>query len=206
MKGVIYCYHCIITGKKYIGKTLYERRRKEDHKYNVKKGTYTKFYNAVRKYGWENFIYGIVEIENQNLLAEKEIHYINYYDTYVNGYNLTIGGEGKSGWKATEQTKEKMRQANLGKRHTKESKEKIRQSKKNCKPTFLGRKHTEESKEKMRRKRLGKPFLGKHNNHKNTKWWNNGQKNKRGVECPGTEWILGRLPLKPYNRKNKNVQ
>ena len=31
-----------------------------------------------------------------------------------------------------------------------------------------------------------------------------GQKNKRSVECPGTEWILGRLLLKPYNRKNKN--
>ena len=31
MEGIIYCYHCIPTGKKYIGKTLYEAKRKQDH-------------------------------------------------------------------------------------------------------------------------------------------------------------------------------
>jgi hypothetical protein len=32
--------------------------------------------------------------------------------------------------------------------------------------------------------------------HKNTKWWNDGQINKRSVECPGNNWVLGRI--KPH--------
>jgi hypothetical protein len=30
-------------------------------------------------------------------------------------------------------------------------------------------------------------------NLKGTKWWNNGTSNKRCIECPGDEWILGRF-------------
>jgi len=43
-------------------------------------------------------------------------------------------------------------------------------------------------------------FVGEHNSHKGTKWWNDGQINKRSVECPGKEFIPGRIPLGPYNR------
>lgn len=30
-------------------------------------------------------------------------------------------------------------------------------------------------------------------NHSGTKWWNNGKQNKRSKDCPGEEWILGKL-------------
>ena len=83
MEGIIYCYHCTLTGKKYIGKTLYEKRRKDDHKYNASTGTSTKFYNAVRKYGWDNFVYGIVETVEANLLEDVEKYYIQKYDNVV---------------------------------------------------------------------------------------------------------------------------
>lgn len=29
--------------------------------------------------------------------------------------------------------------------------------------------------------------------HKGTRWWNNGQINKRSIECLGKEWILGKV-------------
>jgi len=204
MEGIVYCYHCVITGKKYIGKTLYEKRRRDDHKYNVSNGTSTKFYNAVRKYGWENFVYGIIEIVEANLLEDMEKYYIQKYNTMNDGYNMTIGGDGKFGWKVSPQTREKMKNSAKGRILSEETKRKISETKKGCFGTFTGKKHTQETKEKIRNKNKGKPFHGIHNNNQGTVWWNNGQINKRSVECPGGEWKSGRLSLKPYKRKEQN--
>lgn len=201
MEGIIYCYHCILTGKKYIGKTLYEKKRKDDHKYNVSTGTSTKFYNAVRKYGWENFVYGIIEIVEANLLEDMEKYYIQQYNTMNDGYNMTIGGDGKFGWKASSETKEKMKNSAKGRILSEETKRKISESKKGCFGSFTGKKHTEQSKQKISQIHKGKPFPGIHNSSKETKWWNDGQINKRSVECPGKDWKIGRLPLNPYKRR-----
>jgi group I intron endonuclease len=97
MKGVIYCYHCIPTGKKYIGQTIQEEIRKYRHSTDSKR-LYCKFYNAVNKYGWENFIYGIIGEYELELLNEKEIYYINEYNTYKSGYNMTLGGNGRKAY------------------------------------------------------------------------------------------------------------
>ena len=51
-------------------------------------------YNAMKKYGKENFyVETIEEVSNKNL-NEREIYWIAYYDSFNNGYNSTIGGEG----------------------------------------------------------------------------------------------------------------
>ena len=61
----------------------------------------TKFYNAIRKYGWHNFNHDILEwVEVETLeelmstLKNKEKYYIEQYDSYHNGYNSTLGGDG----------------------------------------------------------------------------------------------------------------
>ena len=108
MTGIIYCYYCIPTGKKYIGQTVYEERRKRQHRHDCKRGIDNKFYRAVRKYGWDQFIYGIIEEYEIEFLAEKEIHYINHYDTYNNGYNSTTGGDGVGGCSPSKETRKKM--------------------------------------------------------------------------------------------------
>lgn len=108
MTGIIYCYYCIPTGKKYIGQTVHEERRKRQHKCDCKRGVNNKFYLAVRKYGWNKFIYGIIDEYETELLNEQELFYIHYYDTYNNGYNSTLGGEGMSGYKISEETRQKM--------------------------------------------------------------------------------------------------
>jgi group I intron endonuclease len=217
MKGVIYCYHCIPTGKKYIGKTKNKYHRKKRHEHNVRKGQVSKFYNAVRKYGWENFIYGIIEEFDIELLNEQEIYYIKFYNTYTNGYNMTTGGDGNTipgelckirsreailGKPRTEETKKKLREAHLGKpKHNEESKRKIREANLGKKYNLELRKklseirkgckgtpHTEETKKKLS-EIAAKRNIGK-------KWWNDGHQNKFVLECPGENWIPGRCKKK----------
>jgi group I intron endonuclease len=200
MKGVIYCYHCIPTGKKYIGKTKYEKRRKEHHNYMVKTGSKRKFYSAVRKYGWENFIYGVIEECDIPTLTQKEIFYITEYNTFKCGYNSTLGGDGKSGWNHNAETKEKIRKSNIGKIRSEEIRKKLSEAHKGQIPWISGKNHTPETREKMKQSHL-RNSISNHNTHKSSKWWNNGKINKRSVECPGDEWKCGRLKLKPYNRR-----
>lgn len=145
MKGVIYCYHCILTGKKYIGKTRNEKIRKRAHRYKAKKGIKNNFYNAIRKYGWENFVYGIVDEFDMLLLDEKEIYYIDFYDTYNTGYNSTKGGEGGTTWTMPEEVKNQYRERMKNFKHSDEAKRKISEAN-------MGRKWSDEAKKNLSKK------------------------------------------------------
>lgn len=98
MKVTIYCAHCICNGKKYIGQTRQElKERVQQHKNSCFRNKYknVKFYSALKKYGWNNFIWGIIEEGNINIWNIKEIYWIEVYDTHRNGYNLTEGGNNR---------------------------------------------------------------------------------------------------------------
>ena len=50
----------------------------------------------MKKYGIENFnIVEIEKVDDHNLLSQKEKYWISYYDTFINGYNNTLGGDGE---------------------------------------------------------------------------------------------------------------
>ena len=52
-------------------------------------------YSAMRKYGVNHFfIEKIEEVPIENL-SEREIYWINTLNSYHNGYNATLGGDGK---------------------------------------------------------------------------------------------------------------
>ena len=77
-------------------------------------------YNALNKYGLDKFEYSIeliLDTENksnediQKELNELEIKYIKKYNSFENGYNLTIGGESISGYHQTEETKQRLSNA-----------------------------------------------------------------------------------------------
>lgn len=51
---------------------------------------------AIFKYGKVNFKIEELEKCNLDILDEREIYYINLYDSYNNGYNLTKGGKCRS--------------------------------------------------------------------------------------------------------------
>lgn len=84
-----------INGMKYIGQTIchIKKRHSEHLKWN---NSYID--RALRKYGEENFLLEVIEdgIDDADKLNELEIHYIEKYDTFKNGYNLTKGGCGSS--------------------------------------------------------------------------------------------------------------
>lgn len=88
--GVIYKATNLINGKSYIGQTKRDlETRKKEH---LKRKGYT-FHSALEKYGIENFEWSILEECEDDKLNEREIFWIDYYDTYNNGYNETSGGD-----------------------------------------------------------------------------------------------------------------
>lgn len=48
---------------------------------------------AIHKYGKDNFIIEQIEQCNQEDLNDREKYWINFYDSYRNGYNSTLGGQ-----------------------------------------------------------------------------------------------------------------
>lgn len=140
-----------INGHMYIGKTsqtLKERRRK--HYIDSKRGRQSAFCRALRKYPEEAFEWEILEEGlSEEEASEREIYYIAKYNTYLSQehYNMTPGGEG---YKLSEDIKQKISQANKGKRRTPEQKAKLSAVKKN-----MGVKWTEEQKKLHIERRTG---------------------------------------------------
>ena len=98
-KGSIYIIKNKCNSKVYIGQTIQDvaERSRQHLKPSVIKqsGTY-KIYNAIKKYGKENFYYEILEGNiDSNLLNDREMYYIQLFDSYENGYNSTRGGDSK---------------------------------------------------------------------------------------------------------------
>lgn len=97
--GYIYCITNLINSKRYIGKTTQtpEERFKEHCSDAFKQRCEKRpLYSAINKYGVENFIVETIEyVEDDNLLSDREIYWINELNTYGNkGYNASKGGDG----------------------------------------------------------------------------------------------------------------
>lgn len=97
--GYIYIVRNDINNKVYIGKTLrtIKQRWKEhisDAYYEHDRAFRTHFHSAIRKYGEEHFNIQILEEVDKEFLSEREQFWINKYNSYEEGYNSTIGGEG----------------------------------------------------------------------------------------------------------------
>ena len=88
---IIYKITNKINQKVYIGQTIRTlEERFLEHK-RAKKDFH--LHNAMRKYGEENFIAEIIDTAtSRDELNEKEIYWINYYKSDIDGYNMKPGG------------------------------------------------------------------------------------------------------------------
>lgn len=187
----VYMHTNLINNKKYIGitslKNPHNRWRSDGSGYKRQ----TRFWNAIQKYGWENFKHEILLKNETKEYAEKvEKCLIRHYKTRNReyGYNITDGGEGVSGWKPndewrrkqselkknqviSEETRKKISKANKGHHVSDETREKISKnhadiSKENH--PMYGKHHRDETRKKisesLKGKRTGEEstWYGKH--------------------------------------------
>ena len=153
--------HTSPSGKVYIGITSRKPKQRWRNGNGYKDSP--KFYNAIKKYGWDNFnreilFYDLNEITAK--LIEEDLIY--YYKNFNLSYNISNGGDGskgvimseesklkmsnakkgkpskRKGCHLSEETKEKLRQANLGKHHSDETKRKCSEANKGCIPWNKG--------------------------------------------------------------------
>jgi len=157
---VIYQATNIVNNKSYIGKTIqnfniYKKThiRSAINKLDIRRGSRKAFYSAIRKYGSDVFKWEILyKCIDANVLNEKEIYYIQLYDTYKNGYNMTKGGDGGGStlgkYKRTPEIRKKISLSLIGHKRSKSSIQKQSDSLK-IKHPMKGKQHTYESIKKM---------------------------------------------------------
>ncbi len=93
---IVYKHTCIANGKCYIGRTVKTIMGRwwehcSDAKYHPKR----KFFAALNKYGTEDWTHEVLfECDDAVILADKEIEFIDLFDSIKNGYN-TINERGR---------------------------------------------------------------------------------------------------------------
>lgn len=116
-KNVIYCIENLINHKKYIGSTYYFNKRKQLHLKRLNSNIHHSkiLQNSWNKYGENNFVFKILEeVNNKNDLLKREQWYI---DNDNSEYNICKVAGNSSGVKRSDETKEKIRNNNLGLKH-----------------------------------------------------------------------------------------
>lgn len=171
MVNTIYL-HRTPSGKVYIGQTSINPEKRWNNGSGYRSNTY--FYNAIKKYGWNN-------IEHIILMSGVSDYTVNFWETYFinlydstnreKGYNLTSGG--KENFKHNDETKQKISLSHKGKKLSDEHKQKLslvnkgkpshnkgvpmsEEQKQKISLSLKGKKPSEETKQKLSLVRKGK--------------------------------------------------
>lgn len=151
--GFVYLIKNHSNTKVYVGittSTLYRRWTSHKHRALKEESPY-KLYAAMRKYGFESFWIEAHKVcETWEELVSAEIQAIAQFDSFINGYNMTQGGEGHLGISThhSETTRNKISKANKGHKTSAETRSRIGQANR-------GFKHSETTKERMSQTRTG---------------------------------------------------
>ena len=93
--NIIYKATSQTTNKSYIGaSTKILETRKSQHIKLALRNPKNHFHNAINKYKPKDFIWEILELCTKETLYIREKYYIDLYDSYNTGYNMTPGGLG----------------------------------------------------------------------------------------------------------------
>ena len=180
--GSIYMHTNTITGLSYIGQTIKSvefRFRCHINEARREGNTGSHFHRALNKYG--EYVWDTVLLEDNIPIADldsKECFYIEKYNTYYEGYNMTKGGISGKGQIVSEETRKKLSEVGRGRVVTDETRRKISNGNKGNKQR-LGHSNSPEHRRKISESRLGtaNPFFkpwyikypdGRYEQHYNT--------------------------------------
>lgn len=79
-----------ITNKCYIGQSIHIEERFKEHLWRSHNSS---IHQAIMDEGLDNFTFEVLEECPQSKLNEREKYWISYYDSFLNGYNRSRGGE-----------------------------------------------------------------------------------------------------------------
>ena len=173
-------YKCVnkIDGRVYIGIDKNWPTRRYAHKSLAKRGSKYHFHTAIRKYGWENFEWSVIyTTKDYTHLKEIEQHFISEHNSYENGYNSTLGGEGTLGKKQSKINKEK------------QSRLRFELNQKSC----WYNNGTENTFSPICPGGWVKGRLNQKPTTKNRKWYNDGNINRLFNVPPDSNWKMGML-------------
>lgn len=144
--------HTSPSGKVYIGITHHtdpNRRWQNGKGYN----NCPIFHKAILKYGWENIKHEVLFKDlTEKRAKDLEIALVRHYKKLGISYNATDGGDGHLGYVPSQETRDKIKKAHLGKKMTAEQLEKVRQRAKER----VGIPRNEETKRKLHEANKGK--------------------------------------------------
>lgn len=124
MESGIYALINQDNGKVYIGRTIDSNKRKTTHFWMLKANRHP---NNHLQSAWNNgnrFTFEIIEECEPSRCNEREIFWIQHFDSMRNGYNQSLGGETNEGWVCSDETKEKLSESAKGRKFSKETIEK----------------------------------------------------------------------------------
>jgi hypothetical protein len=107
--------HIAPNGKKYYGITKQDVKQRWGRGSQYRTNQY--FAKAIKKHGWDNMQHIVLhEGLDEEEAKELEQYMIQWYDTANKnyGYNLSLGGDGGTGCKMSEEQKQKLREINTG--------------------------------------------------------------------------------------------
>ena len=105
----------VVNNKRYIGLSANIYRRWREHINALMSNTHHNAHlqSAWNKYKQYNFKFNIIEQCKKECLSDREIYWIAYYDSFNNGYNNTVGGDGSNGRIMSDEQKQQISKNNI---------------------------------------------------------------------------------------------
>ena len=145
--GYLYMLTNKINGKIYIGQTIRPiKRRIKEHR-SGQNNKCRALFSAIKFHGWENFDKDWYECPDEDLNFDEELLIREMGTISPNGYNLREGG-GSHG-KHSEESKQRMRVATLGKTRSEETRQRCKEAKAGKNHPMYGKTRSKKSKRKQ---------------------------------------------------------
>lgn len=155
--GVVYLIWNMVNGRRYVGQTVQPLEKRFNKHVSCKSMLISK---AIRKYGRENFHYGVIK----SCASKEELDYWEKYFIVAlhsktpYGYNCTDGGEGTIGYSFTPEQCAKLSAALSGEKNPRYGKKNSPEHQAKIVAANMGAKRTPETCKNISEALKGKPF------------------------------------------------